>query len=266
MENTSMNNEPFYNANRRVWDARVPRNTVSSLYNLPAFEAGETSLNDIERSEVGDVTGKSLLHLQCHFGLDTLSWARQGARVTGIDLSPAAITLAQALAEKHAPTARFVCCNIYDTRRFLPEQFDVVFTSYGVIVWLPDLDRWAGVIAGSLAPGGFFYMAEFHPYLMIFDDDFQEMRYDYFAAREPIVTTDAGLGMEEYSWNHPISEILTSLLDHGLQIEWFHEFSYSPYDCYPGMIDLGSGRYVFEKYGPKIPYIFSLKAQKRIGR
>ena len=132
---------------------------------MDGFKAGRITLNDVEREEVGPVSGKSLLHLQCHFGMDTMSWARLGAEATGVDFSDAAIDLARSLNDELGLSARFLCSNVYDLPGALDEQFDIVFTSHGVLCWLPDLDGWAGVIDNHLKPGGLFYIIDGHPFM-----------------------------------------------------------------------------------------------------
>ena len=155
--------------NRNNWNERTPVHAASDFYDLEGFKAGHITLTDIERREVGDVSGKTLLHLQCHFGQDTMSWSRLGAIATGVDFSDAAIELAQSLNDDLGLTARFIHSNIYDLPDALDERFDIVFTSYGVLNWLPDLDRWAKVIYKFLKPSGTFYIIEFHPFADVFE-------------------------------------------------------------------------------------------------
>ncbi len=142
-----------------------------------------STLKDLEREEVGDVTGKSLLHLQCHFGLDTLFWARLGVNVTGVDFSETAIALAKSLAQEESLDATFVHSDLYDLPHVLSEQFDIVYTSYGVIGWLPDLQPWGSIIARFLKPGGFFYIAEGHPFMWLLDDTSSDFKvaHSYFS-------------------------------------------------------------------------------------
>src|SRR5438067_5957834 len=176
-------------ANRANWDAWAAINAASANYDVAGFKAGKLSLNRIEREELGDVAGKSLLHLQCHFGLDSLSWARLGAAVTGVDFSDKAIALARSLSEETGIPATFVQSNIYDLADNLTGQFDIVFTSYGVLWWLPDLAGWAKVVSHFLKPGGTFLLVEAHPIASMFDpDDPSELKvkYPYFPSREPL--------------------------------------------------------------------------------
>src|SRR6476661_801270 len=127
--------------NRLLWDELVPVHAASDFYDLAAFREGGSTLRPIEIRELGDVNGKRLLHLQCHFGMDSISWARRGANVVGVDFSPAAINLASELAREERVAAEFICSDLYDLPDKLDGRFDVVFTSYGVLTWLPDLDR-----------------------------------------------------------------------------------------------------------------------------
>ena len=139
--------------NRNNWNERTPVHAASDFYDMEAFKSGRITLKDIERREVGDVSGRTLLHLQCHFGQDTMSWSRLGAIATGVDFSEAAIELARSLNDELGLEARFICSNIYDLPDTLDEEFDIVFTSYGVLTWLPDLDKWAEVIYKRLKAG-----------------------------------------------------------------------------------------------------------------
>jgi len=177
-----MDNIKHISANKELWNKRVAVHLKSDFYDLPSFKAGNTSLNNIELQALGNVKGKSLLHLQCHFGMDTLSWAREGAIVTGVDFSAAAIEEAGLLAKETGLDAKFICSDIYDLPQNLNEKFDIVFTSYGVIGWLPDLDKWAPVISHFLNPEGVFFIAEFHPVLWMMDDGFSFLKHSYFNA------------------------------------------------------------------------------------
>src|SRR5579859_1194418 len=181
--------QDYMNANRALWDELTPIHARSAFYDVEGFKRGRISLMNIEREEVGDVAGKSLLHLQCHFGMDTLSWARLGASVTGVDFSEKAIALARSLSQELDIPARFLQANIYDLPEMLSEQFDLVYTSYGVLGWLPDIQGWGQVVAHFLKPGATFYIVEGHPFLMIFDDasgvTSYRMGLPYFQGPEP---------------------------------------------------------------------------------
>ncbi|MFN8288920.1 MAG: class I SAM-dependent methyltransferase [Chitinophagaceae bacterium] len=264
------NSENYFQANKELWNQRTAVHKDSTFYNLAGFRAGETALTPIELNEVGDVKGRSLLHLQCHFGMDSLDWARRGARVTGVDISDAAIEEARKINAELGLDARFVCCNVLDTCDHVKEQFDIVFTSYGVIGWLPDLRPWAQVIAAKLKPGGLFYMAEFHPVVWIFDNDFTRIQYSY-ENREVIVTENEGtytdreadIKGKEYSWNHSLSEVLNALMEAGLRLSLFNEFMYSPYPCFRNMTEFEKGKWYISGLEGKIPMVYSLKALKQ---
>jgi len=266
-----MNNDfsAFFDANRQLWNQRTIAHKNSSFYGLEDFKKGATVLNAIELNEVGDVAGKKMLHLQCHFGMDSLDWARRGALVTGVDISDTAIAEARLLNDELGLSARFICCNVYDLEQHLDEPFDIVFTSYGVIGWLPDLDRWAKLVARYLAPGGVFYMAEFHPVVWMFDDEFTHIKYSY-ANLEMIVTESSGtyadreadIKSREYSWNHSISEVLNALIGAGLKIEFFNEYLHSPYPCFSNCVQGDGGHWYIRGLEKKIPMLYSVKATK----
>lgn len=263
-----MSHNDYFKANQALWDQRTQVHKDSDFYDVPGFLAGKESLTAIELSGVGDVTGKTLLHLQCHFGLDTLSWARHGAVVTGIDFSEAAIAEAQRLATLTALEADFICCNVYDTTAHLQEkQFDIIFTSYGVVGWLPDLDQWAAVIRRHLKPGGLFFIAEFHPVVWMFDDNFTRIQYAYHNAE--VIETDskgtytdknAAISAKEYGWNHSLSEVVTALLRQGLQITAFDEYAYSPYPCFNNLVPAGPGKWHIQGLEDKIPMVYAISA------
>jgi 2-polyprenyl-3-methyl-5-hydroxy-6-metoxy-1,4-benzoquinol methylase len=263
--------QQYFEANKEGWNKRTAVHKDSGFYDLNSFKAGKSSLNKTELEEVGDVKGKSLLHLQCHFGMDTLSWAREGAEVTGIDLSDKAIDLARSLSsELHIP-ATFICCNVYDVPAHVREHFDVVFTSYGVIGWLPDLDKWAAVISQCLKPGGTFYIIEFHPVVWMMDENFEKVRY-YYHNQEVIAETSTGtytdryaaIEYKEYSWNHSLSEVINALIKKGMQITLFNEFSFSYYNCFNNVEQGTDGLYRIKGLENKIPMMYSIKATKTL--
>ena len=262
--------EDYFKSNKEIWNQRTLVHKDSAFYDLEGFKKGDAALRSIELSEMGDVKGKSLLHLQCHFGMDSLDWARRGAKVTGMDLSDEAIRAATELNLELGLDARFICCNVYDLPAQLNEQFDIVFTSYGVIGWLPDLNKWAAVVANHLKPGGIFYMAEFHPFVWTFDDDFTHIKY-YYENREVIVIENQGtytdraadIQGKEYSWNHSLSEVLNALLNAGLELEFFNEHMYSPYSCFRNMVESVPGQWQIKGMEGKIPMVYSLRMKKR---
>ena len=264
-------NAGYMQENKKMWDEYVAINSHSQLYDLNSFRQGVNKLNQLERSEVGDVKGKTLLHLQCHFGMDTLSWARLGAQVTGMDYSDEGIELAQKLSSELNIPARFLCCNLYDLPATLDGQFDIVYTSYGVLCWLPDIKRWAEIAASYVKPGGFLYIAEFHPFALVFDDEAEELKYRYpyfeklmsfdiagsYADRGAMVSAK-----RDYEWNHTMGEIVTALIDAGLRIEFLHEHPFTVYEQLPWLVPDGSGLWRFPEGAEPIPLMFSLRASK----
>jgi SAM-dependent methyltransferase len=235
-------------ANRALWNAWTRVNLQSDFYDVEGFAAGRgRDLDPIARAGPGDVRGKSLLHLQCHFGMDTIRWARHGAVVTGVDFSEEAVTAARALAARMGVDATFVHSDLYDLPAKLDGRFDVVFTSHGVLAWLPDLDRWAEVIAHFLAPDGIFYIVEAHPVLQIFDDRRPEpdlrLLYPYFHGPEPVreETTgcysapDATFTSVQHFWLHTLADVIGALLRAGLRIESFAEYPFLSWRFFPWM-------------------------------
>jgi SAM-dependent methyltransferase len=217
--------------NRDNWDDRVPIHWGG--YDADGFIADESRISDVvahDSAVLGDVTGKRLVHLQCHFGMDTLSWARLGAEVTGVDFSEPAIAAARELSERSKTPGRFVVANVYDAADALREQFDIVFTGVGAICWIPDIEAWARVVAALLRPGGTFYMREGHPVLWTLDwrDDGQlVLVYPYFEVSESVRFDDvdstyAGEGKlahtTTHEWNHGIAETYTALVNAGLHV------------------------------------------------
>lgn len=264
------NFDQYFNANKELWNQRTIVHRDSEFYNLAGFKKGETVLTPIELAEVGDVNGKKLLHLQCHFGMDSLDWARRGAHVTGVDLSDIAIKEARSLNMELGLSAEFVCCNVLDTADYVKQEFDIVFTSYGTIGWLPDLKPWANMISRMLKPGGLFYIAEFHPVIWMFDDDFTHIQYAY-ENREVIVTENQGtytdrnadIRGKEYSWNHSISEVLNALIGAGLTIASFNEFMYSPYPCFQQVVEIEMGKWHIKGMEGKLPMVYTIRAVKQ---
>lgn len=255
--------------NRASWNQRVAVHLDSDFYDMEGFRAGQTSLNPFELELLGDVSGKKILHLQCHFGQDSISLARMGASVTGADLSDAAVDAAGKLAAELRADARFICCDLYELPHHLDETFDIVFTSYGTIGWLPDLDRWAAVISRFLKPGGSFIMADFHPVVWMYDNDFSQVAYSYFN-RETIreitsgtyANPDAEIKNETLSWNHSLSEIFMALIGQGLRIDVFREYDHSPYNCFQNMIAVDKKNFVLAAFGNKIPMVYAILATR----
>ena len=271
--------EASFAANQRLWDAWTAVHAAGEFYDLAGFREGGIRIRPYEIAALGDVTGKSLLHLQCHFGLDTLSWARLGAIVTGVDFSPAAIRLARALAADIGMAhARFIESNVYQLPVRLADEFDIVYTSRGVLGWLPDIRGWARVVARFVRPGGRFYISEAHPVIQVFESEGvgpRELRlqYPYWEHGDPLIfdvhgsyaDRDAELGAEhtEHGWDHGLGEIVSALIDAGLRIDRLEE---QPFLEWPADFlverEPGSGVYVLPDGPGELPLMFSLLASK----
>ena len=261
--------ENYLEINRKSWNAKVEPHLKSDFYFVDEFLKGRTSLNSIELEILGDVSGKEILHLQCHFGQDSISLSRMGAKVTGIDLSDKAIEAAQDLAQKCGTDTHFLVSDVYELPNILDRKFDIVYTSYGTIGWLPDLEKWAQVISHFLKPGGKFVFVEFHPVVWMFDDDFTHVKYNYFNEK-PIVETYEGtyadqkadLVQQYVMWNHPTSEVLAGILKANLSLRSFQEYDWSPYACFRHNEEFEKGKYRIPQFGNKVPHVFSLVAEK----
>jgi SAM-dependent methyltransferase len=277
MSDATRPNEASFAANEALWDAWTAVHTTGDFYDLEAFRAGGVRIRPYEVEMIGDVRGKSLLHLQCHFGIDTISWARLGAEVTGADFSPAAIEAARRLADELGfPEARFVRSNLYDLPTALDGQFDVVYTSRGVLGWLPDIQGWARVVAHFVAPGGTFFITEIHPVAQAMaDEDVRpgELRlaYPYWEHPEPLTfevkgsyaDRDADVGEHtEHGWDHGLGEIVTALIDAGLRIETLVEHPFLDWEV-GFLVDEGANRWRLPPdAGGELPLMFSLRATK----
>lgn len=262
-------NNKYFKTNKATWNEKVKVHAKSAMYNLEEFRKGKSSLMSYELKALGNVNGKSLLHLQCHFGQDTLSWSRMGANCTGVDLSDEGIKLAKSLNEELKLNAEFVCCNVLDTSEFVKETFDIVFTSYGVIGWLPHLKPWGKMIAERLKKGGTFYMVEFHPIVWMFDylDDKPIMKYGYMQ-NEVIyeeyegtyANQESKMISKEYGWNHGLGEVVSALTEAGLRIDYLKEHNESPYNVLPDLMETETGMFVTKD--KLYPLVFELKATK----
>lgn len=257
--------------NQALWDRWTKLHRTSDFYDVDSFKAGKTSLQSIELEALGDeVRGRDLLHLQCHFGLDTLSWARLGARAVGVDLSSEAVRTATELAEELELDARFVASDVLQLDAALDETFDIVYTSYGVLDWIRDLGAWAGVINRRLRAGGTFFIVEFHPLLGVLSDDGQRLENDYFHSDEPIVYREQGSyaapdDPEEsvmHVWQHTLGDVVTALCGAGLVLESLTEFDHSPYDCYPFTEEVEPGRSIVPGLDGKLPLAYAIRARK----
>ena len=262
--------EEARDGNRELWDELTPVHIHS--YGVDRFLAGERWLPLRILEEVGDVKGRSLLHLQCHFGLDTLAWARQGAEVTGVDFSPEAIKAAQELAIKTKLPARFLCSDIYDLPQTLDETYDIIFTSIGVLCWLVDLDAWARIIAEHLKPGGTFYIMEGHPLITTFDErGSATFLISYFHKHSPYIWDEEDPDYMDgsyfpknpsFEWQWAISDIINAVLSAGLKLDFFHEFDALEDPVFPEMVKQENGLYTYPDMPVPLPIVFSLKAHK----
>ena len=269
--------DEFLAANRRLWNEWTAINATSAFYDVEAFKVGGVRLRPYELDEVGQVAGKDLLHLQCHFGLDSLSWARLGARVTGVDFSPAGIERARALAAELGMAATFVCSELGELPQHLAGDFDVVYASRGVLSWLPDLLRWAEVAAHFVRPGGIFYVTEVHPVALVWDDAESvapgelRLRYPYWFRPEPLVVPVQGSYADpgahvgeplEYGWSHSLGEIVTAVAVAGLHIEFLHEFPFVSWPM-PFLERRDDRMWRLPEHQPgELPLFFSLRARK----
>lgn len=265
--------------NRRNWDERVAVHLAdrTGFYAVERFRRGGDTLMPIEAGEIGDVAGKRLLHLQCHFGLDTLSLARRGAVVTGLDFSAPAIASARELAAEAGLAARFVESDVYEAPAALPETFDIVFSSWGAICWLHDIRRWAAIVARLLAAGGFVYLADHHPCAIVLEPEGERLYWrdswrstpdapiDYDAPTTYTGDDTVFANARAYNWNHPLSDIVCGLIDQGLRVEFLHEHETVPWRMFPMMTAVGDGLYRLPDGYPRLPLSFSLKASKPAG-
>jgi SAM-dependent methyltransferase len=265
--------DEWFDTNRAWWDERAPIHVGSDFYALEEFLAdpGSTRLRPFEVAEVGDVAGRTLVHPQCHFGLDTLSWARLGASVTGLDFSAPAIAAATDAATRAGLDARFVAGNVYDAVDLVGGRtFDIVYTGLGALNWLPDVPRWARVMADLAAPGGMLYVAEFHPFQNILGDEDLTVTYPYFHD-EPMTYDDgegtyADLGArtvhnDTVEWTHGVGEVISAVLGAGFAIELFHEFDHTLFPRWPFLVHDGD-TYRLPAGMPSIPMMYSLRARK----
>lgn len=257
----------YIKVNKELWNERTDIHFASDFYDVKSFIGGKDSLNTIELDLLGDISGKKVLHLQCHFGMDSISLARKGAEVTAVDFSEKAIAKAKELNDTVGTNVRFIQSDVYLLEEVLDEQFDVVFTSYGVVGWLPDMDKWAGVVSRFLKKGGQFVMAEFHPVIWMFSYDFKTVEFNY-KDTTPIVEElegtytdgDKAIKKKSVSWNHGLSGVMQALLDKGLIIQKFQEFDYSPYNCLDDMVEVEEGKFQVKGLEEKLPIVYAISA------
>jgi SAM-dependent methyltransferase len=264
--------EPRLEANRLNWNERVSVHVQSQFYDVDGWLRDAPGPPPREIEALGDLEGKTLVHLQCHFGMDTLQWARAGATVTGLDFSPAAIDAATQLAQRAGLSERssFVCADVYDAPSALSgERFDVVYVSLGALCWLPDVPLWGGVVAGLLAPGGRLFLHDVHPLAACFDDGGERIAYGYFEDPEnPFVCdddstyTDGALiaATRTYQWNHSIAEVVGALIGHGLALDSLEEHDWTVFQQFPWLVATADGRYIAAEGRPRIPLTFTILA------
>ncbi|MCG8700900.1 MAG: class I SAM-dependent methyltransferase [Bacteroidales bacterium] len=266
----------YKDINKKMWNNITDLNFESDFYDVESFRKGKSSLKPIELQLLGDVTGKKILHLQCHFGMDSISLSKMGANVTGVDISDKAIDKAKALAKEMNVDTRFICSDVLSLKEVLTDSFDIVFTSYGVITWLPDLNKWASLIEYYLRPRGKFILVEFHPVVWMFNDNFTSIDYSYFNQGGLIIEEtgsyakdDESVKNKSISWNHSISNVIQSINNtnqpvgqNGLSIISFEEYDYSPYNCFNNTVEIDEDKFQIDNLEGKIPMIFSLLATK----
>jgi SAM-dependent methyltransferase len=264
----------YQESNQQLWDELTPIHERSSYYALENFKRGKLSLMPLEMEEIGDVMGKSLLHLQCHLGLDTLSWVRLGAEVTGVDFSEKSIAVANSLSDELKLRARFIHANIYEMSEVLTDEYDIVFTSYGVLSWLPDLNRWAQTIYRHMKEGGLFYIVDFHPFTGVFANESNttdwQIADSYFHKVEPAMYKPGHSYADEnsrvqspsYEWQHPLSNVINALIQAGLTIKWLHEFPFCQYRHFSFLQKDKDGWWRINSLDSPVPLMFSVAATK----
>jgi len=268
----ALGDERFTEANRATWNLWVTRDTGSDHYkDVARYRATGSSLRPIELDELREqVAGRSLLHLQCNLGSETLSWARLGARVTGIDISDDAITFARALAEESglSEQARFIRSDLYKLPAALDETFDLVFASYGALCWAPDLAGWARIAARYVAPGGALLVIDLHPVGMALDTvrndaSGRSLRLDrpYFHSREPQTEQKEG-EPDVYAWSYGLGEVVTAVAATGLRIESLREYPRAHWRQFPQLVESGDGYWRWPDPANQLPLLFSLRAAR----
>ena len=256
------------------WNSRVGVHAKSRFYDVEGWLHNAPGPPPREVEALGDVTGKTLVHLQCHFGMDTLSWARAGATVTGLDFSPAAIDEATSLAIRAGLSERasFVCANVYDASEALQrKRFDVVYVSLGSLCWLPDVAAWGEVVADLLAPRGRLYLHDVHPFTSCFDDDGEHVIYSYFEEPDSPNVSDYAFtytdgeelsAIRTYEWNHSIGEMVAALLEHGLVLDSLTEHDWTLFRQFPWLEETVSGLFAVPEGRPRIPLSFTILAHR----
>lgn len=265
--------DEYLAANKANWNERVAIHKKSELYDLEKFKQGKNKLHSLEREELGEIKNKNILHLQCHFGMDTLSLEMLGAKVTGVDFSEEAIRAACELRDEMKLKSEFILSDIYSLPEKLTEKFDIVYCSYGVLIWHPDIKKFSSVVSHFLNADGYFYIAEVHPASGIFDNTNKQkelaVRFPYFGKPYPLEFEEEGTyadreaktaNNKSYEWIYSLSDIIMALINSGLKIEFFHEFPFTVWQQFPWMKKNEDGYFIMDK---EIPLLFSLKASKK---
>ncbi len=262
----------WLDANRRNWDDRVAVHVTSKFYGVDSWLVDAPGPDAFEASLLGDVAGRHLVHLQCHFGMDSLEWARAGAIVTGVDFSEAAIAAARDLATRAglAERAQFVVSDVSHAPETLARDFDVVYVSLGSLCWLPSIEEWAGVVAELLAPGGTLFVHDVHPLAFSLADDGTTFAYSYFEEAEPVVddapstyTDGASLThVTTYEWNHSLGEIVTALATRGLVITYLAENDWTSFQNFDDLVEGPRGVFRAPEGTPRRPLSFTLVARR----
>lgn len=263
-------NHQYFEANKALWNTKARLHLEGTFYNIPAFKAGKTTMNKIELDEMPDLRDKEVLHLQCHFGQDSISMARAGAKVTAIDFSDEALEIARNFSNELNVPVNFIESNVLTIDEVLDQKFDIVFSSYGVICWFGALDIWAKQIYDHLKPNGIFQLVEFHPTLWMVDFPTQKIAYNYFGDGKPyeeINTETYGnkevkMHEKEYFWVHSLGQVMQALTNAGLKINSFNEYDYSPYECFERMEKRAEGEFIYKINDILLPMIYSLQCIK----
>ena len=264
-----MDNQAHFDANKTLWDARTIAHLKSDFYDNDSFLKGRNTLNEAELLALGDISGKDVIHLQCHFGQDTLSMARMGAKTVGVDISEEAIQVARRMNDQLDLKSSFICCNVLDTLDHVKDTFDIVYVTFGATCWLPDLVDWANVVSALLKPGGQLYYHEFHPTFYMIDDKVKKIGYPYFNTGAMIEThkgsyTDLAdkIELKEVFWSHSMSDLVMACLQSGLRIDLLNEYDFSPYNCFENMTEVEKGKFILDVNGIRLPHTLEIIATK----
>jgi len=258
----------YIETNKALWNARTEVHFDSSFYDNEGFLETLDSLTEIEKDLLGDIKGKRIIHLQCHFGQDSISLAQMGASVTALDFSDNAIKRAIELNKRAGTDVEFILGDVFKARELCKGDFDLVFTSFGVLGWLPDMDAWAGVVKSLLKPDGKLVLAEFHPVVWMFSDDFTHVQYPYSSPegfREQLEGTytdqNAPITLESVFWNHGLANVMQALLKKSMVINDFQEYNYSPHNSFQPTVQTGHRRFMIKGMEEKLPMVYSIIAE-----